>query len=152
VAHAPAVQIEPPAQTVQLAPQCAESLDELQAPSEHIAEPAGHNELHEPLLQVWPEPHTLPQLPQFTAFEATHEPPQEMSPLAQKHCPAWQVLPPPQSVQLAPQWLESVLPLHTPSAHSAAPGGHQMPPAPADPVTPPAPAAPEVPPPPPVQV
>jgi hypothetical protein len=86
--HEPPLQEEPPLQTEQPDPQWAESVFELQAPSLHIVlpEPQPDDE-HDPLLQTWPLLHLLPQLPQLSVFDGTHEPLHDRSPLVQLQLP-----------------------------------------------------------------
>ena len=50
----PLVQVAPPPQRVQLVPQWAESMFELQAPSPHIVLPDPHDDAHWPSLQTLP--------------------------------------------------------------------------------------------------
>jgi hypothetical protein len=112
----PPLQDEPLPQAVQLVPQWAASVFELQAPSEHIMLPAPHPvDEHWPLLQTCPLLHLLPQLPQLSVLEATHEPLQESSPPEQAQAPFWQVLPLPHAFPQAPQfWLSFCVFTHDP--------------------------------------
>jgi hypothetical protein len=113
--HEPLLQEAPLPQAVQLDPQWAESVFELQAPSEHMLLPDGHDDEQFPLLQTWPLPHLLPQVPQLSVFEATHEPLQESSPPAQTQDPPLQVWPLPQTLPQAPQfWLSLCTFAHDP--------------------------------------
>lgn len=50
----PLLQVAPPAQEVQLDPQCPVSVSELHAPSMHIVLPEAHDDEHWPLLQTLP--------------------------------------------------------------------------------------------------
>ena len=52
--QAPPVQVAPPPQAVQLVPQWAESVSELQALSEHFVLPEEHDDEHWPLSQTSP--------------------------------------------------------------------------------------------------
>src|SRR6185312_8215700 len=112
----PPLQDEPLPQAVQLVPQWAASVFELQAPSEHIMLPAPHPvDEHWPLLQTCPLLHLLLQLPQLSVLEATHEPLQESSPPEQAQAPFWQVLPLPHAFPQAPQfWLSFCVFTHDP--------------------------------------
>ena len=116
--HEPLLQDEPLPQTAQLVPQCAESVFELQAPSEHIMLPEPHEFEHAPLLQTCPLLHLLPQLPQLLVFEATQEPLQDKSPVEQAHIPLVHVWPDLQTLPQLPQFWLSVCaftqdPLHS---------------------------------------
>src|SRR5579871_156741 len=116
--HEPLLQEAPVPQAVQLVPQWAGSLFELQALSEHIMLPDGHDDEHDPLLQTWPLLHFMPQLPQLSAFDATHDPLQERYPFEQEHDPLLQVWPLPQLLPQAPQFRLSVCTLVHDPPHS----------------------------------
>jgi hypothetical protein len=136
----PPLQVEPPVQTVQLVPQWAESVAELHAPSEHVVEPAGHIEAHAPLLQTWGDGHMAQLVPQCVVSDATHAPPQETSPDAHTHDPAWHVVPVPQVVPQVPQfWLSLVTSTHA-LAQIVWPATHVGPVEPPPPVPPPPPS------------
>ena len=64
-AQLPLTQLAPPLHTVQLLPQCAESLLALQAPSEHLRVPVGHPpDEHALPTQTWVPVHAVQLLPQ----------------------------------------------------------------------------------------
>jgi hypothetical protein len=88
--QAPFAQVCPAAQAVQLDPQWAESVLELQALSPHFVLPEPHDVEHWPLLHTPPAGQTVQLVPQCSVFEATQAPPHETSPGAQAHAPAWQ--------------------------------------------------------------
>jgi hypothetical protein len=114
----PLVQVEPPAQAVQLVPQWAESVFELQLPSEHIVVPEGHDDEHCPSLQTCPLAHLFPQLPQSLVLDAMHEPLHDRRPPAQTQEPDVQVLPLPQTFPQVPQFWLSLCTLVQEPLHS----------------------------------
>ena len=91
--QAPPVHVAPDGQGVQ-PPQCSAvpPVGDTHAPSVHWSSPAGQSP-QPPLVQPWSAPHTMSQLPQCAAFEATHCPPHESKPPLQAHCPLLQVCP-----------------------------------------------------------
>jgi hypothetical protein len=86
-AQLPLTQLVPPEQTVQLFPQCAESLFALHAPSEHFMVPVGHDAEQALPTQTWPLAHMVQLLPQCCTFDATHWPLQDTRPDAHEHAP-----------------------------------------------------------------
>jgi hypothetical protein len=64
-------------------------------------------ELQEPLLQTWLPVHTVVQLPQWAASDATHEPLHSSDPEGHLHWLAWQVWPARQGMPQPPQLSES---------------------------------------------
>jgi hypothetical protein len=112
---------------VQLSPQCAESVAELQALSAHLVLPAGHIEAQRPLLQTCVDKQTVQSLPQCAMSEATHDPPHKTSPDAHTHDPFWQVVPVPQIVPHVPQfWLSVAVSVHS-VPHAVWPAPHERP-------------------------
>jgi hypothetical protein len=87
-----------------------------------------------PFTHLSPEAHVVPQPPQLEVFDVVsmQVPLQSICPtVAQPQVPLLQVAPPGHTVQLVPQWAESVSELHAPSEHLLVPEGHmetQMPP------------------------
>ena len=116
--QAPLAQLCPPEHTVQLEPQWAESVLELQAPSLHFVLFEGQDDRHWPLSQTPPVGHTVQLAPQWSVFDETHEPPHWTRPAAHPHSPPWQVVPLSQTIPHMPQfwlspWMSVQAPLHT---------------------------------------
>ena len=61
-----------------------------------------------PFEHPWSAPQATPQLPQFTAFDATHWPPHASKPLLQTHCPLAHIWPIAQAWPHAPQFCASL--------------------------------------------
>jgi hypothetical protein len=100
-AQVPPLQVAPGGQGVQ-PPQCTAvpPLGDTQAPSVHWISPVGQTP-QAPFAQAWSAPHTMLQVPQCAAFDATHCPPQERRPPLQMHWPLAQVSP---TAQALPHW------------------------------------------------
>jgi hypothetical protein len=80
-----------------------------------------------PFTHLSPEAHVVPQPPQLEVLDVVSMqlPLQSICPtVAQPQLPLLQVEPPGHTVQLVPQWAESVLELHAPSEHLVVPEGH----------------------------
>jgi hypothetical protein len=105
----PPLHVDPPAQIEHALPQWAESVVELQAPSEHVVLPDGQVAAHDPLSHTWGEGQGMQPLPQCVESEATQEPPHETSPDAQTHDPFAQVVPVPQVAPHFPQFCSSLV-------------------------------------------
>jgi hypothetical protein len=80
------------------------------------------------LVQVCPDPHTVPQLPQFDTFEVVSmqvagEPQSIWPAVAHAQTPLVHCDPPVQAMQLLPQAAEFVAELHTPPEHIVLPAG-----------------------------
>lgn len=102
--HEPLMQLEPLPHTVQLVPQCAVSVFELQLPSEHIVLPDPQDAEHAPLLHTCPLLHLLPQLPQLLVLDATQDPLHSSNPVEQPHIPFVHVSPDPHTLPQLPQF------------------------------------------------
>jgi hypothetical protein len=70
--QAPLLQVSPAPHIVQLEPQWAASVLELQAPSLHFVLPGGQDPAHWLLEQTWPLAHMVQLDPQCVVFDETH--------------------------------------------------------------------------------
>ena len=95
-----------------------------QAPLQSVA-PTGQDELHRPLVQVWPAAHAAAQAPQLAASVAvfTQRPPQSAWPDGHTHAPAEQLWPAAQTRPQAPQLEASVAVLTQREPHAVCPVG-----------------------------
>jgi len=82
-------------------------VDGMHAPPEHMVCPDGQLDMHWLLLQTWPDGQAL-QPPQCCASDATQALLHRNRPVAQVHCPFWQLRPLPHALPHEPQFALSV--------------------------------------------